>query len=680
MDEGGGGWSDEGSSSRKRRKIDPPTTDAGAEAEAAPSSAPEEEAPSSSATTTSTQPSGPSSPSPPRDGGGEGDEEDEDADADALPLRRLIPPPDPDDWSAVVARARSHPREAGESYFGPAPPLFERDDERNDVDDDDRPRRRSHPHRAACPRCRPLHAMLLHDPPPHAVEAVLRAHPEAVLDATTFDGTTALRIAAERISCPGSGGDLDSPRLRVLRLLLVAELAMAMRGEVDRWRLRRRGGRRGRGGDPRSSPRPGGSGGGDDDDDDDNDDDDDGGRGRDVRSDANSVAFFGHNPIGWLTELSVCARTAAMLLKWYPVGAFQRRRSCRRRRPWDDDEEEVEEEDGDDDDDDDEGRGGGALGDRSQDDGADDSPLIRIVDDFARDNYDGLGGGAADNDDDDDGDADEVWNIGGGSGISNSDDYSSSGQSTGSASRIASWLQLRRERRRREQRWEKFLHILYATDSTLQSTRKPPPHDDDGGTLEEEGAIAEAADGSSLDPTAPASSDADRRVGSEAAAVAANATTAGLSTAIAAVTLAPPLSKHDASASVGENVHDQTEASSSTAAAAATMTAGSVADDALNGTKKSSVTPFHPVHAWLRCLASPNLGLEHCQAYGAWSVLRDMERRIPNEFTVRDGTDGNRTAFQTLAECKAKDCKLCPAEIRDIVECLMDANHRSAFL
>jgi len=301
--------------------------------------------------------------------------------------------------------------------------------------------------------------------------------------------------------------------------------------------------------------------------------------------------------------------------------------------------EEEEEDDGGDDDDD--GRGGVALGNRSQDDDADDSPLIRIFDDFARDNYDGLGGGAADAEDG--GDADEVWNIGGGSGgISNSDVYSSSGQSTGSASRIALRLHLRRECRRREQRWEKFLHILYATDSTLQSTRKPPPHDD-GGTLEEEGAIAKAAGGSSLDPT-------DRRTKSEAAAVAANATTAGLSMAIVAVTSASPLSRHEASASVKENDHNQKEAPSSTnAAAAATMQAGSVAADASNGTNKSSVTPFHPVHAWLRCLTSSNLGLEHWQAYGAWSVLRDMKRRIPDEFTVRDDTDGNRTAFQTLA-------------------------------
>ena len=231
MDEGGG-WSDGGSSSLKRRKIDPPTAETEAEAEEVIYSAPEEEAPSSlSATTTSTKSSRSSSLSPPPDEE-EGDEEDEGVDVDVeVPLRRLVPPPNPDDWSAVVARARSHPREAAESYFDPATPPF--------VDRDDDPRAAS-----ACHRCRPLHAMLLHDPPPPAVEAVLRAHPEAVLDATTFGGTTALRIAAERTPGAGGVGPALPPRLQVLRLLLVAELAMAKKGERERERrrLRRRGG------------------------------------------------------------------------------------------------------------------------------------------------------------------------------------------------------------------------------------------------------------------------------------------------------------------------------------------------------------------------------------------------------------------------------------------------------
>jgi len=229
MDEGGG-WSDGGSSSLKRRKIDPPTAETEAEAEEVIYSAPEEEAPSSlSATTTSTKSSRSSSLSPPPDEE-EGDDEDEGVDVDVeVPLRRLVPPPNPDDWSAVIARARSHPREAAESYFDPATPPF--------VDRDDDPRAAS-----ACHRCRPLHAMLLHDPPPPAVEAVLRAHPEAVLDATTFGGTTALRIAAERTPGAGGVGPALPPRLRVLRLLLVAELAMARKGERERRRLRRRGG------------------------------------------------------------------------------------------------------------------------------------------------------------------------------------------------------------------------------------------------------------------------------------------------------------------------------------------------------------------------------------------------------------------------------------------------------
>ena len=61
-------------------------------------------------------------------------------------------------------------------------------------------------------------------------------------------------------------------------------------------------------------------------------------------------------------------------------------------------------------------------------------------------------------------------------------------------------------------------------------------------------------------------------------------------------------------------------------------------------------------------------------------MLREMGRRIPTEFTVRDSTDGNRTAFQTLAEGKASDCRLCTEEVRDVVECLMGADYRSAFL
>jgi len=52
---------------------------------------------------------------------------------------------------------------------------------------------------------------------------------------------------------------------------------------------------------------------------------------------------------------------------------------------------------------------------------------------------------------------------------------------------------------------------------------------------------------------------------------------------------------------------------------------------------------FHPIHAWVRCLCSPYIGLEQAHSYGAWSVLHEMRQRIPEEFSVRDETDDNRT-------------------------------------
>jgi hypothetical protein len=95
--------------------------------------------------------------------------------------------------------------------------------------------------------------------------------------------------------------------------------------------------------------------------------------------------------------------------------------------------------------------------------------------------------------------------------------------------------------------------------------------------------------------------------------------------------------------------------------------------------KSPPITPFRPVHAFLRCITSPFLGFEHCRPYGVWSILRVMSKRMLSEFTLRDTSDGNRTAFQTLAESNASDCKLCPEEIKDIVECLADVD-RSVFL
>ena len=89
---------------------------------------------------------------------------------------------------------------------------------------------------------------------------------------------------------------------------------------------------------------------------------------------------------------------------------------------------------------------------------------------------------------------------------------------------------------------------------------------------------------------------------------------------------------------------------------------------------------FHPIHAWVRCLCSPYIGLEQAHSYGVWSVLHEMRQRIPEEFSVRDENDGNRTVFQTLAENKAADCKLSIEEKRDIVECIMEANYKAVHL
>ena len=95
---------------------------------------------------------------------------------------------------------------------------------------------------------------------------------------------------------------------------------------------------------------------------------------------------------------------------------------------------------------------------------------------------------------------------------------------------------------------------------------------------------------------------------------------------------------------------------------------------------KSVPASFRPVHALVRCLTSPHLGLGNCQQYAVWSVLRTMHQRIPTEFKVRDASDDNRGVFEILAESPACDCRLSSEEVRDIVECLVDADHRSAFL
>ena len=115
------------------------------------------------------------------------------------------------DWSAVISRAKSRPQEAAESYFGPShtddhASISIAGNRRNVI---------------TVITYKPLHAMLEYDPPLEAVEAVLRAHPEAALD-ITFEGT-ALKIACEsRVSS-----------MLVLRLLLIAEMAMRKKMQLQ---------------------------------------------------------------------------------------------------------------------------------------------------------------------------------------------------------------------------------------------------------------------------------------------------------------------------------------------------------------------------------------------------------------------------------------------------------------
>ena len=80
---------------------------------------------------------------------------------------------------------------------------------------------------------------------------------------------------------------------------------------------------------------------------------------------------------------------------------------------------------------------------------------------------------------------------------------------------------------------------------------------------------------------------------------------------------------------------------------------------------------FRPVHAFTRCITNQKLGLELCQVYGVWSILDEMSKRMPQE-----EFEGS---FQILAESQATDCRLCRTEIKDIVELLIDADHKTAF-
>ena len=427
------------------------------------------------------------------------------------------------DWTAVITRVNSHPHEAAESYF--------RQSSSSTSCDDD-----------TTPTYKPLHAMLKYNPPLSAVEAVLKAHPIAALD-HTFEGT-ALKIAVE-------SGVKSMP---VLRLLLIAELAMSKKecstatknddaSATSSLSLSQRE-------EDGSAMIP-----------------------TTTQSSFKDV-YTGHNPIRWISESHIPRKTAALLLKWYPNGAFQRPSPLQQQQQQHQD-------------DDDAITNSVLL--------YSDSPLIEIIDDFASD-QDAV---TEDDDDDHDDDDDESEESDGDELL---DNVFNDGEYSGLLPRRRRTF-AEREHLRKERRWEKFLHILYATDKMLSSMKSLSSAEKDTNT---------------------------------------------------------------ASANASDNT--------------ATSAQTNIPNNVSSTESLSPVTTFHPVHAWIRCLTNPNLGLENCRPYGVWSILRAMGQRIPSEFTAKDRSDDDRTAFQTLAENPVSHCRLCTEEIRDIVECLLDADYRSAYL
>ena len=386
-------------------------------------------------------------------------------------------------WDAVIARCNSHPHEARESYFKrrntPKRQCNTASQESNSVSD-------------SPINYKPLHAACKCDPPLEAVEAILHAHPSAALD-NTFEGT-ALKIAAEnRVSS-----------LEVLRLLMVAELAMYKKLLEDKYRQQST---------QESNHAASGA--------------------SQELSSASSV-FYGKNPITWICEPSIPVKTLEMLLRWLPWGAFKRP----------------------------------SVIDGAPDNMILESPLIEIIDAFARDQ---------DDIDDDDESSDTE--------PEEKDYESDKPPEKVSPGKLRTTVRSISSEKKRLRRWKKFLHILFATDRVLH----------------------------------PA----------------------------AQTMLAQASMRND-----DHTQHLQTQSEQS--------------------------RPFRPVHALMRCITNQYLGLELCRPYGVWFILQEMTRLIPQEFVAHDESDG-RTPFQILAESQASDCRLCHAEIKDIVECLMDADHRTAF-
>jgi hypothetical protein len=169
-----------------------------------------------------------------------------------------------------------------------------------------------------------------------------------------------------------------------------------------------------------------------------------------------------------------------------------------------------------------------------------------------------------------------------------------------------------KKRSRKERRWKKFLHIIQATDRVLNLTR-PLPFTAAGGHSTQD-----------LDPSLPN-----------------QASSTGHTKLVAGMNNVQTCLSHKSSSQPSEQRRSD-----------------------------SNDPRFRPVHAFIRSITNPKLGLELCRAYGVRSILGEMRLRIPEEFVG---------SFQILAESQAADCRLCHEEIKDIVEYLIDVDHKTAF-